>query len=492
MSRRSLRRDLLLWLFVPLGLLWLADAADAYVRAERAVSLAHDRPLYASVLAIAERVTIAEGRPVVDVPPVALEVLDTDSQERLFYRVTSRVGAGPVQELTGYPDLPEPPEDEPAMTFDEPFGAGSREPARARSATISIGPSFRDATFRGDGVRIASYRRILPTDPPTEIHVQVGQTLGGLVHLRRAMIGREVSFQLGAILLAMAAVVLGVARGLRPVRRLSREFTARSASDLSPLPADVPRELSPMVASANELLQRLREAMAAQARFVADASHALRTPLAVLRSEADLALRLEDPAELRRAVVNLREHVDATSHLARQLLALARAERRGATAPLQWFDLAASARETCRSLVPAALERGVDLGYAGASSLLALGREPEIQEAIGNLVDNALRHGRPRGVVTVSVTRADREAVLAVEDDGPGIPPEQRAAALEPFHRLPGSAGDGSGLGLAIVREIAALHGAPLAVGEGAGGRGLRVELRLRALEEGPAQAGGG
>jgi two-component system sensor histidine kinase TctE len=482
---------LLGWLLVPLGVLWLADAVDSYLRAEQAVNLAHDRALYASVLSIAERVTVAEGRPAVDLPPVALEVLDTDNQERVFYRVSYRSGDGPSVHLTGYSDLPDPPTAEPTPSFglgDPIVLEGDRAPADAippPRASV-FGPTYRDTTYRGDAVRIAWLRRVLPTAPPIEVEVQVAETLGGLVRLRRAMIGREMAFEFGAILLAIVALMLGVWRGLHPLRQLSRDVTARSATDLSPIPfGRVPREVGPVVASVNELLGRLRDAMESQARFIADASHALRTPLAVLRSEADLLLRQEDPAELRKAVANLRAHVEATSHLASQLLALARAGRRGAPPALEWFDLASSAREACSALVPAALERGVDLGYAGESSVLALGRELEIHEVIGNLVDNALRYGRPRGVVTVSVTRAGGGAVLAVEDDGPGIPAEHRDSVLLPFHRLPGSPGDGSGLGLAIVREIAAHHGGPLKLTEGTGNHGLRVELMLRALEDG-------
>ena len=297
------------------------------------------------------------------------------------------------------------------------------------------------------------------------------------------MVARELSVQMVAILLAVVSVWFGVSRGLRPLRSLSKQVTRRSASDLAPLPLEqVPHEVVPVVAAVNDLLVRLRDTLAAQDRFIADASHALRTPLAVLRSEADLALRLQDPEALRSAVGSLRDHVHATSHLASQLLTLARVSRRGEQVPAAWFDLAAAARDTCAGLVPSALERGADLGYAGEGALQVMGREQELREAIGNLVDNALRYGHRDVLITVSVQRDGPQAVLAVEDDGPGIAPGERERVLEPFYRPTGSPGDGSGLGLAIVKEIAIGHGAPLRLGPGSGGIGLRVELRLSAI----------
>jgi two-component system sensor histidine kinase TctE len=484
----SLRAKLLRWLLVPLGLLWLVDALGTYLSTRRTVDAAYDRSLYAAVLAIAEHVTLVDGLPVVDIPPVALEVLDTEAQDRIYYKVAYRIGDGPETYLTGYPDLPATPVHGPAV-FDVGMGydqlpAAAPEPADPVSAlrTAQPGPTFSNADFHGYAIRVATLRRDFPTAPPTEMVIQAAETVGGRSHLMRVMVVRELAVQAVAILLAVLSVWFGVSRGLNPLRNLSAQVTRRSADDLAPLPLEqVPHEAVPVVASVNDLMVRLRETLASQDRFIADASHALRTPLAVLRSEADLALRLQDPAQLRSAVGQLREHVHATSHLASQLLTLARVGRRGEQGPTERLDLAAVARETCASLVPAALERGVDLGYAGEDSLAVRGHEQELREAIGNLVDNALRYGGRHGLITVSVQRDGSLAVLAVEDDGPGIPPDERERVLDPFYRLAGSPGDGSGLGLAIVKEIAASHGAVLRLDSRPGGRGFRVELRLPA-----------
>ena len=480
----SLRAKLLRWLLVPLGILWLADAVGTYLATRRMVNAAYDRSLYAAVLAIAEHIALVEGRPVVDLPPLALEVLDTEAQDRIYYKVAYRIGEGPETYLTGYPDLPAPSVHEVSVfgVGDDRLPAVTLEPADPVSAlrTAAHAPTFTNADFHGYQVRVATLRRNYPTAPPTEVLVQAAETVGGRGHLLRQMVVRELSMQAVAILLAVLAVWFGVSRGLLPLRNLSAQVTRRSASDLAPLPLErVPHEVVPVVASVNDLLVRLRETLASQDRFIADASHALRTPLAVLRSEADLALRLEDPQALRTAVGSLRDHVHAISHLASQFLTLARVGRRGELADTAWFDLAATARDACGALVPAALERGADLGYAGEGALQVWGRELELREAIGNLVDNALRYGPRDVLITVSVRKEGDQVVLAVEDDGPGIAPVERERVLEPFYRSPGSPGDGSGLGLAIVKEIAAGHGARLRLDSGPDGVGLRVEVRL-------------
>ncbi len=452
-----LRTQLLRWLLIPLGLLWLADAVGIWFSTLGTVNAAYDRSLYAAALAISERVTVRQGQPVVDIPPVALEVLDNEDQERIFYRVGYRIGSGPETLLTGYPNLPPPP-DGPAQI-----------------------PVFYEKRFHGYPVRIAAIQTRFPTAPPVAVVVQAAQTLAGRARLHRSLVVREAAAQLAVIVLAVGLAWLAITRGLRPVVELSGEVARRSAADLAPLPEEeVPRELSPMVVAVNGLMTRVRRAIAGQRRFIANASHALRTPLTVLRTQADLALREEDPRKLRDAVVQLRDQSRTTSHLASQLLALARVGPPAEGSSAAPFDLHAVARDACAALVPAALERLVDLGYEGSGPAPIRGRQHEVREAVDNLVDNALRYGRPGGTVTVSVTRpAPTEACLAVEDDGPGIPPGDRGRALEPFHRLPGTAGDGAGLGLAIVKEIAEGHGAEVRLLDGAAGRGLRVELRF-------------
>jgi two-component system sensor histidine kinase TctE len=452
---RTLRAQLLGYLLVPLGLLWVIDALHTFYTVRSAINAAYDRALYASALAISERVTLAGATPLVDIPPVALEVLDTASQERLFYRVAYRVAGGEDYFLTGYADLPAPP------------------------VAPGDGPVFYDEAYRGDPVRVSALRTTFPTDPPIAVLVQVAETVGGRGSRTQELVARELVAQLMLIVLAAGIVWLGVWRGLRPLTLVSQDVAHRSALDLTPVaPQDVPEEVSPLVFAVNQLLARLRTTIAAQKRFIADASHQLRTPLAVIQAKAELALREEDPAAMVEELTGLYEHSKATTHLATQLLALARAEHEQ-TGERREFDLGATARDACAALVPEALARGVDLGFEGDGPAPVLGSEHLVREAISNVVHNAMRYGASPGTVTVSVRHRDGQVVLSVEDDGPGIPEAERSRVLERFYRMPGTRPPGAGLGLAIVKQIAEAHGATLRLLDGAGGRGLRVELRF-------------
>jgi two-component system sensor histidine kinase TctE len=456
--QRTLRSKLLRWLIVPLATLGAVNAVHNHVTVRRAMNAAYDRSLYASALAIAEKVTPGPGGPLVDLPPVALEMLDTGDQERIFYRVAYDAAQREDVFVTGYADLPAPPP-----------GAGR---------TV-----FYEAEYHGDPVRIVALRTLLRAEQPILLKVRVAETLLGRTSRTRAIVARALGSQVILILLAGVLVWFGISRGLAPLSHLSREVARRSAADLAPLPLrDVPREVSPLIGAVNQLMRRVRDAIAAHRRFVADASHQLRTPLTVLRTQAEFALRQDHVEPMRAAVAQLRDHSQATSHLANQLLSLARAEpTSGDAASEELFDLIALAREACSSLVPEALARGVDLGFEvpeGFAQANVRGRSYLIRELIANLVDNALRYGAPAGTITVGVSAAGTHAVrLSVEDDGPGIPQRERARVLERFYRLPGSAGNGAGLGLSIVNEIARGNGAEVRLFDGASGRGLLVEV---------------
>jgi len=460
----SLRSRLLAWLLVPILAVWAVDAVLTWATVKGTIDLAYDRALHGSALAISEHVTLGAGEPVVDLPPIALEMLDTGDQERVFYRVSYRVGEGPEAFVTGYEDLPRRP------------GAGPGE------------PSFYEATYRGEPIRVAVRQVDLPSEPRTTVLVQVAQTLLARNATTRRLVAQALGLEAALIALTAVLVWFGVTRGLRPLLELSHQVANRSAADLTPLGADVPREVRPLVAATNGLMQRVRDAIAAQRRFVADASHQLRTPLAVLRAEADAAVRQEDAAALHAAVVRLAEHSRATGHLATQLLALARVEPGAHAAVMEEVDLTAVARDACAPLVPHALARGADLGFEGEGPLAVRGDALLLRELVANLVDNAVRYGRAGGRITVSVARhRDGAPRLAVEDDGPGIPPEERGRVLERFYRIPGTAGDGCGLGLAIVSEIAQRHRATIELLDGAGEKGLRVELRFPRSGAGPS-----
>jgi len=455
--RRSLRTQLLWWLLVPLGLLCLAGAAAAWFTVRDAIYAAYDKTLSAAALDIADHLRMVGTRPEIDLPPVALEMLDTVDQDRVFYSVSWRSSQGDAF-MTGYEDLPRPPDSVPGKAI------------------------FYDAHYRGERIRVAALFTAMPASPPVTVVTQVAETIGGRAALIKTILVHALGQQLLLLVLGGALVWFGVTRGLAPLRELSAEVARRTASDLAPLPPHHgPEELSPLIDAVDQLMTRVREAIAVQRRFIADASHQLRTPLAVLRTEAESALREEEPAAMRHALAQLRDHSQATSRLASQLLSLARAEPAAdLRANSELVDLSALARETCATLVPEALSHGADLGFEDGGTAVIRAQPVLLRELLANLIDNSLRYARG-ATITVGVARQDPGVLLSVEDNGPGIPPEERARVFDRFYRVRGTPGDGAGLGLAIVREIAQRYGGAVALLDGAGGRGLRVEVSFPA-----------
>jgi two-component system sensor histidine kinase TctE len=228
----------------------------------------------------------------------------------------------------------------------------------------------------------------------------------------------------------------------------------------------------------NDLLARLSSALSAQQRFIADAAHQLRTPLAGIKTQAELALRQQSMDEVHHTLLQLNTATGQSTHLVNQLLSLARAEP-GATRtqPSQRLDLDELARDTTTEWVPRALARNIDLGFDGAADAMIDGDTWLIREMLVNLLDNAIRYTQPGGRVTARVAAEDAHVLLSVEDNGTGIPAAERELVFERFHRVLGTGTDGCGLGLAIVREIAQSHNAHARLAAGAQGIGTLVSI---------------
>jgi two-component system sensor histidine kinase TctE len=282
------------------------------------------------------------------------------------------------------------------------------------------------------------------------------------------------------ILLAGLAVWYAVGRGLVPLASLQRELATRSHRDLSPLPEQqAPEEVRPLIRAMNELLGRLSQALEAQQRFIADAAHQLRTPVAGIKTQMELVLRQSPAGEAQATLKQLQAATEQTTRLVNQLLSLARAEpgaSRGQGG--ESIDLARLARDTTTEWVPRAIARNIDLGFD--SPLAAAHVEGDsfmLREMLNNLLDNAVRYTHPGGQVTVRVTPRGRGVALSVEDNGPGIPDTERERVFERFHRILGTGAEGCGLGLAIVREIAISHGAEASLSSGANDSGTLVRV---------------
>ena len=447
----SLRQRLLAWLLAPLVLWSLGSSALAYLLALHFTTQAYDRSLHASILDIERQLTVVDKRPTMDLPRAALQMLESHDEDRVFYRVATASG----QHIAGDPTLPPPL---PLV------------PGRLR---------YYDAQFGSATVRVAAELVVLSgaTEP---VLVEVAETTDARRSLTRDILLAILALEGVLILVAALGVWYGVARGLGPLQRLREEVGRRSDQDLSPVDARrVPREARPLVDAINGLLARLGSALAAHQRFVANAAHQLRTPLAGLHTQAELALRETEPEAVRRSLEQLHQAAGRAAHLVSQLMALARLEPRSGR-PLQGelLDLNELARATTSRWVPQALVRGIDLGFeASPTPLRLLGDRLLLEELLGNLIDNAVRYTPTGGEATVRVENG-LAAVLSVEDNGPGIPEAERPQMLERFQRGHNAGqSEGSGLGLAIVREIACTHGAEVSLEGGRDGRGTRVRV---------------
>jgi two-component system sensor histidine kinase TctE len=320
---------------------------------------------------------------------------------------------------------------------------------------------FRDAEYNGQDLRVA-YMYMAEPNMPRErwLLIEVGETLEKRSQLSNKIIASVILPQFVIIPLAVILVWFGLSQGLRPLTRLRQRIEARREADLSPIALRrVPEELRPLTEAFNSMLARMQHNVEAQRRFVADAAHQMRTPLTGLKTQAQLAMRETDPAELRHALRQIAISVDRASHLVNQLLALARAEAsehsQQALAPL---DIDRLLREIVETWVVRALDRQIDLGYEPAGAVSIMGNAFLLREMINNLIDNALRYTPDGGRVTCRIVAQGDFVLLEVEDNGIGITDDQALMVFDRFYRVDDTGVEGSGLGLAIVREIAELH----------------------------------
>lgn len=446
---RSLRSDLLAEMLLPMLVVVLLSGYLSYHIGVRFARQSYDRSLYETARSLAQQVRVVDGRARIDLPRAAEEMLRADEADNVQFQVYSRRHGL----LAGDADMPVPffeSEDKP-LYFSRDLGE--------------------EATLYG----VALQMRDIADDI---VVVQVAETDRKRKELAQDVMAAVLLPQTLLLLLSALAVRSGIQTGLKPLARLEAALHARSQADLSPLPdAEVPAEVRPLTDAVNDLLRRLDAALGVQQRFVADAAHQLRTPLAALKVQIESALRKSQSAQDGEALEQMRRSVDRLARLAHQLLTLARAEP-GAErqARFEPVDLRALAFEIGSAYVPRALEQGADLGFAGGeASVMVHGDALLLGEMLRNLLDNALAHGRRDGHVTLGVAGGERPT-LTVEDDGPGIPEGEREAVFVRFHRLPGSTAPGSGLGLAIVREIALAHGAEVAL-EAPPGGGARFRV---------------
>lgn len=450
--QRSLFGELLDWLLIPLLLLWPLSIAFTYVVAKSIANQPFDRALENTATVLAQQVREIDGKMSVPLAGSARDILHADDTDTVYFQIL-----GPRGELiAGDRDMPVPHAEE-----------------NPRIGVVQ----FRDDAVHGTEVRIATIRvdlrksRLLPMGAaePHIALVQIGETLGKRGHLANEIIKGVVLPQFIILPIALALLWLVLSRGLSPLAELQSRIRARRPDDLSPIEAgQVPEEISPLVASLNDLLERLSQSIEVQKRFIADAAHQMKTPLAGLRTQSELALRQTSQEEIQRSLMQLAKSSESATRMVNQLLALARAEHQGpASNPFAPVNLNDLARHVVQDWVQTSFTRNIDLGFEEPEQpLTILGNPVTLRELVSNLVDNALRYTPAKGSVTVRVrSDADQQHILLeVEDNGPGIPPSERAHVFDRFYRVLGNDAEGSGLGLAIVREIAQQHDAEVDV----------------------------
>lgn len=448
----GLHQRLLLAILVPMTLVFALNVVLDYRLAKETADRAYDQSLTDAALDIAAHIQGGGSHPDFELSSEAEAMLRRDAADKVYFAVRDREG----KLLAGDEELP-----------------SGRHPAGKQFL-------FDDSRFKGENIRSAAHR--IET-PGGEVLITVAETTAKRDRASRHILTAMVLPNLGLIASIFLVVFFGVRRGLKPLIKIEEQIAARSPRDLREIQIDTaPREIQSMLSRLNQLFGLLREASAAQQRFLADAAHQLRTPLAGLQTHIDLGIEEGRFREGPERLAHIEDAIARMAHLVTQLLSYARAEpSAAANQPFEAVPLDSLAEQSASIFLDRAIGKGIDLGFdiepASVSGIAWM-----LREALGNLIDNALRYTPAGGVVTVRSRMTEAGPRLEVEDDGPGIPAAERERVFERFYRLPGTAGEGCGLGLSIVREIAELHGARIAIEDGEG-RGMRIALVFSGME---------
>lgn len=450
----SLRARLLLWLLVPLGASAILNIWFARQEALHTATVVQDRLLLGSARIIAQQIQYEDGVMEVAIPPAALELFQSTDQDSVYYRIASDKGVL----LSGYAELPPPP--------------GTLKPEESLHFSTVV---------REQTVRVVAYAQPVFAAPDQgPVTIEVAQTYRA--HQRLVQQIWTTSLRQEIWMLALVAVLVWIAlrRGLGGIVRLGDKVRDRTPGSLEPLdPGPVPHELEPLVGAINTYIQRLDTQMAVRSRFIANASHQLRTPFTVLQTQANFGLRSSGGAQKQEALKAIFQGVRHGTRLVNQLLSLSSAEagvqHPRPPVPVNLVDLVQLVLEEQAAL---AQSKDIDLGLDQPTDRVELmASSSMLHELVANLVDNALRYTPPKGVVTISVRRLAELVILRVEDNGPGIPAKDRARVFERFCRLHDDDTQGCGLGLSIVQEIALALGAEVQLADPTVGTGLIVTV---------------
>ena len=465
MPQTSLRNQLFSWLLVLLLPLIFISAIAGYYLASNYTNLAYDKSLYRTALALADQVSLEALGAQVNLPQVAIDLLEFDEDDDIYIRILGPRG----DLLTTHYYLPLP-----------------------RTYPKADQTQYYYATLNGEKLRVVIYT--LPISPETaastrqnSVYVMVGETL-----TKRAEMANEILFsmlipQLIIIVLVSGLLFFGIKRGLQPIDKLKTDLSKRNLNDLSPIDnSKAPTELRPLLNAFNDLLARVSGGISKEQRFIADAAHQLKTPLAGLKTQAELALREKNPDKIAHALGQINQASGNLSHMINQLLVLSKAEPDSATyltfAPV---DLCQLAQTVTGDWVAAALQKNIDLGFestgllASNKTAMVNGNALLLRELMNNLIDNAIRYTPAGGRITVGIRQENKTAIFYVQDNGIGLAAENQVLVFERFYRVLGTQQEGCGLGLTIVQEIAERHSAAVTVTSEGEGEGTQFLVRF-------------
>jgi two-component system sensor histidine kinase TctE len=451
-TQRSLFGEILDWMLVPLLLLWPVSIAITYLVAKSIANEPFDRILDDKVAVLAQQIREVDGRLVTRINVPAADILRADDIDNIYYQVRDARGAV----IDGDMEMPAPDDADAPAPWTTHFRYDMMRNTEVRIAYTYV--DLQKTRFDAQD-----------TGAPRLALVQVGETLEKRTQLVNQIIKGVIVPEFIILPVALVLVWFALTRGLRPLAELQQRIHARRPDDLSPIASGhVPEEILPLVDSFNDMLDRLSQNIRMQKRFIADAAHQLKTPLAGMRMQSELALRQTEHEEIHKSLEQLARSSKSATRLVNQLLMLARAENQvPAAGTLLPLDLSELAREVVQEWVQTSFNRKIDLGFEPPRDpVIVPGDRVMLRELLNNLIDNALHYTPAGGHATVRVqtdARGDR-AWLEVEDTGPGIAPAERAHVFERFYRILGSNVEGSGLGLAIVREIAQQHDAEVEI----------------------------
>jgi two-component system sensor histidine kinase TctE len=453
-AQRLLRR-----LFLPLLVLLAVSAIARYYLVHlKSAEAIYDHDLLGSAVVLVDYLRGPADAPRLELTADAEQVFRANGQDRIFFAIYDAAGH--------------------LVAGDRSFPRGGIE-TRAETRTETSTPVFYDTRIDGRQVRAVIY----PLHRQgAMLQIQVAETMSRRERTETELVAALFWPNVLVVVAAALLIAYGVRSALEPLLRLRDEVASRLPRDLQPLSErGVPIEVRPLVTSLNNLFALLREQADAQQRFIENAAHQLKTPLAALQTQLELASMDADPVSLRNRLLQLEALTERIAHLAHQLLALARSEPGASSAALMRdIDLKATAENIASTHLDFSLQRGIDLGFE-LDSARVTAVPWLLQELMSNLVDNALRYTPRGGNVTVRCGRDGGSVYFEVEDDGPGIPVAERDRIFTRFYRLAETGSEGCGLGLAIVREIAEVHAAQISVEPGSAGRGSRFRVSFPA-----------